>query len=99
MVEQDRQHFGLELVPFDRRRGRDRDEVAAEIDAVDHAGREQRLGQRAGFGRVGIGEVAPARLHHGAAGQELARRRVGRLFDLDQHGRDVVLGAALNQAR
>ena len=92
MIEQDRSTSGSSWSHSTVGRGRDRDEVASEIDAVDHAGGEQRLGQRAGLGGVGIGEVAPARLHHGPAGQELAGRRVGRLFDLDQHGRDVVAG-------
>ena len=90
-IEQDAEHFGLERVPMDARRGADRDEIAAEEDAFDQAGSEQGLGQRRRLGRLGIREVAAARLHHRAAGQELAGRRVRRAFGLDQHGRDVAL--------
>ena len=92
MIEQQPEHFGLELLPLDRRRGRDRDEVAPEIDPVDHLGGEQGAGERARLGGVGIGEVAPAGLHHGAAGEELAGRRVGRAFGFDQHEGHVAPG-------
>ena len=96
MIEQQPEHFGLEHFPFDARRGRDRDEVAPEIDPVDHVGGEQGAGERAGLGGVGIGEVAPAGFHHCAAGQEFAGRRIGRAFGFNQHEQHVAPGPPLS---
>src|SRR6185312_10561464 len=64
----------------------DRDEVAAEEHAGDAIDAEQALRQRRALGRrLGGGELGGALAHHGAAGNEFQRRRIGRGLGLDEH--------------
>ena len=99
MVEQDLEHLRLERPPFGARRRRHRDEVAAEEDALDLAGREDRLGERRGLGLFRRREIARAGIHHLAARKEFQGRGVGRGLGLDQHETDVALSAARDQGR
>src|SRR6185312_17167797 len=76
----------LELEPVLRAVLSDRDEVAAEEHAGDAVDAEQALRQRRALGRrLGGGELGGALAHHGAAGNEFQRRRIGRGLGLDEH--------------
>ncbi len=89
MIHQDAEHIGLEVAPFDARRRGHRHEVRSEEHAGHIAEPEQSGGERRGLGFLGRGEVARALFHHGAAGQELQRGRIGGGFGFDQHGAHV----------
>ena len=66
--------------------------VAAVEDLGHAADREEPQGQGRARGRLGIGEIRRALLHHRAPRQEFEGRRVRRGFGLDEHGAYVDLG-------